>query len=59
MKRKRIPVLNAAVSKLSDDTDPYYWKSTEGNARRALMDLAAIAAQAVVEGKGAAKWNGD
>lgn len=38
-----IPVLEAAISKLGDDVDEDYWKSTEGNAKRALEQLLALA----------------
>ena len=38
-----IPVLKAAMDKLGDDTDPDYWKSTEGNAKRSLAGLLAFA----------------
>jgi hypothetical protein len=54
-----IPLLAEAIGKLCTDTDPDYWKSTEGNARQALINLLCIASQALAEGKGAAKWDGD
>ena len=38
-----IPVLRQAASKLGDDVDLDYWKPTEGNAKRALMQLIALA----------------
>jgi len=38
-----IAVLENAASQLSDVTDPDYWKSTEGNAKRPLLQLAALA----------------
>ena len=38
-----IPVLKAAMDKLGDDTDPDYWKETEGNAKRSLAGLLAFA----------------
>ncbi len=38
-----IPVLERAISELGDDTDPDYWKPTEGNAKRALVQLLALA----------------
>ena len=38
-----IPILRAAADKLSDETDPDYWKSTPGNAKRALLQLIEIA----------------
>lgn len=36
-------LLKEAVIKLSNDIDPDYWKSTEGNAKRALLQLIALA----------------
>lgn len=41
--RKSVGVLDSAISKLGTDTDPNYWKSTDGNARRALEDLRMLA----------------
>lgn len=38
-----IPVLKAAIDELGDDVDPDYWASTEGNAKRALCNLLALA----------------
>lgn len=38
-----IPVLEAAAAKLSDETDPDYWKATDGNAKRPLLQLVAMA----------------
>jgi hypothetical protein len=38
-----IPMLTEAISKLGDDVDDDYWKSTEGNAKRALCGLLAFA----------------
>lgn len=38
-----IPVLSTAISQLGDDVDPDYWKPTEGNAKRALVQLLALA----------------
>ena len=38
-----IPVIKAAMDKLKDDVDPDYWKPTEGNAKRALAGLLALA----------------
>lgn len=38
-----IPVLKAAIDGLGDDVDPDYWESTEGNAKRALCNLLALA----------------
>jgi hypothetical protein len=49
-----IPLLLEAIDKLADDTDRDYWKATEGNARKALSDLLALARMAP-EGI----WQGD
>ena len=38
-----LPVLKAAIALLGDDTDPDYWAATEGNAKRALIQLQALA----------------
>lgn len=38
-----IPVLQRAIAQLGDDVDDDYWKGTEGNAKRALMQLLALA----------------
>ena len=38
-----IPVIKAAMDKLGDDVDPNYWEPTEGNAKRALAGLLALA----------------
>jgi len=38
-----IPVLERAILRLGDDVDDDYWKGTEGNARRALTQLLALA----------------
>ena len=38
-----IPLLEAAIEKLGDDVDKDYWKATEGNAKRALSQLLALA----------------
>jgi len=38
-----IPLLKAAASQLGDDVDPNYWKSTQGNAKAALLQLLALA----------------
>lgn len=35
--------LKDAISKLGDDVDPDYWQATEGNAKRALCGLLALA----------------
>ena len=38
-----IPLLKEAASKLADDTDPDYWKPTEGNIKRVILQLLAMA----------------
>lgn len=38
-----IPILEDAINQLGDDTDPDYWKATEGNVKRALCQLLALA----------------
>lgn len=38
-----IPVIKAAIEKLGNDIDPDYWKPTEGNAKKALYGLLALA----------------
>ena len=38
-----IPVLQMAITKLKDDVDTDYWKPTEGNAKKALTQLLALA----------------
>lgn len=38
-----IPLLTAAIAQLGDDIDDDYWKPTEGNAKRALCQLMALA----------------
>jgi hypothetical protein len=38
-----IPVLQKAISLLGDDVDEDYWKPTQGNAKRALCQLVALA----------------
>ena len=49
-----IPVLQAAISQLGDDTHPDYWEPTEGNAKRALVQLLALAKM-----RPDGVWNGD
>lgn len=49
-----IPVLEQVIAQLGDDTDPNYWAATEGNAKRALTQLLALA-QMRPDGV----WNGD
>ena len=38
-----IPVLQDVISKLGDEANEDYWKATEGNAKRALLQLLALA----------------
>lgn len=38
-----IPLLDTAIAMLGDDVDADYWKPTEGNAKRALVQLRALA----------------
>lgn len=38
-----IPALEAAIAQLGDDVDSDYWKPTEGNAKRTLAQLLALA----------------
>lgn len=38
-----IPVIEAAIAQLKDDTSDDYWDPTEGNAKRALFGLLALA----------------
>ena len=38
-----IPVLERAAAALGDDVDPDYWNPTEGNAKRPLLQLSAMA----------------
>lgn len=38
-----IPVLERAISMLGDDVDENYWRPTEGNAKRALTQIQALA----------------
>lgn len=38
-----IPMLEKAIANLGDDTDDDYWKSTEGNAKKPLIQLLAMA----------------
>ena len=49
-----IPVLKKAISRLKDDIDDDYWKSTEGNAKRSLLGLVALA-----EMRPDGIWDGD
>ena len=38
-----IPVLEKAIAALGDDVDPNYWEATDGNAKRPLFQLLALA----------------
>lgn len=38
-----IPVLQSAIARLGDDVSNDYWEATEGNAKRALVQLLALA----------------
>lgn len=38
-----IPELQKAVDKLKNDADPDYWEPTEGNAKKAILDLIELA----------------
>lgn len=38
-----IPILERAAAQLGDDVEQDYWKATDGNAKRALVQLAALA----------------
>ena len=38
-----IPILENAITQLADDVDDDYWEPTEGNAKRALKQLLALA----------------
>lgn len=38
-----IPIIKAAMEKLSDDVSEDYWEATEGNAKKALAGLLAFA----------------
>ena len=49
-----IPVLEKAIAPLGDDVDDDYWKSTEGNAKQALLQLVALAKM-----RPDGVWNGD
>jgi hypothetical protein len=41
--RESVPVLDAAIAQLGEDTDSDYWTPTEGNARAALENLRLLA----------------
>jgi hypothetical protein len=38
-----LPILEKAISQLSDDVNDNYWESTEGNAKQALIQLKTMA----------------
>lgn len=38
-----LPLLDKAIASLSNDVNPDYWKTTEGNAKRPLFQLKAMA----------------
>lgn len=38
-----IPILEQAISKLGNDTSDNYWEATEGNAKKALIQLLTMA----------------
>lgn len=38
-----IPMLEKAIANLGDDVNPDYWEPTEGNAKRALIQLLTMA----------------
>jgi len=42
-----IPILTQKINKLADDENPDYWKTTEGNVKRALKTLLEFAEYAV------------
>ena len=49
-----LPLLDRAIAALGDDVDPDYWKPTDGNAKRALLQLRALA-----EMRPDGVWDGD
>jgi hypothetical protein len=49
-----LPVLDAAIVALGDETDGDYWKPTEGNAKQALCCLRTLAAM-----RPDGVWSGD
>ena len=49
-----LPVLAKAIAQLGDDVDPDYWKATDGNAKRALTQLRALASM-----RPDGLWSGD
>jgi hypothetical protein len=49
-----LPVLREAAAKLNDDINDDYWAATEGNSKRVLLQLAALA-----EMRPEGVWRGD
>lgn len=49
-----LPILDRAISMLGDDVDEDYWKPTEGNAKRVLIQLRTLAAM-----RPDGLWHGD
>lgn len=49
-----IPTLEAAAAKLGDEVSGDYWEPTDGNAKRALLQLLAMARM-----RPDGVWNGD
>ncbi len=49
-----IPLLKSVINKLGDDVSQDYWEATEGNAKRALCKLLALA-----EMRPDGVWDGD
>ena len=49
-----LPVLDRAIALLGDEVDPDYWEPTEGNAKRALIQLRALATM-----RPDGTWDGD
>ena len=43
MAARSIPILEAAIANLGDDVSEDYWEPTEGNAKRSLVQLLALA----------------
>lgn len=49
-----VQLLDAAIEKLGNDVSPNYWEATEGNAKRALVQVRALAAM-----RPDGVWDGD
>ena len=49
-----LPILDRAISMLGDDVDEDYWEPTEGNVKRALIQLRTLAAM-----RPDGLWHGD